>query len=391
MVIKIVGGFGERFLNQAAMQNIYLWDVKRIDENLLYAKIGIKSFYKLRNLARNTQCKILIIEKKGIVFSIAKLKKRKSLIIGAIFFVIALYFLGSFIWIIEVEAEDNKLKESVIEDLRKWGLKEGTIKYKIDQRVYVDRILEQYNDVAWAQIYITGSKAVIELVKKQLPPELEENIPCDIIASKDGIIEEILPLKGEVLVKPGDIVSKGDILISGKIKIESDEYADSEQQEINNEFLVSAKGIIKARTWHQKTVKIPLVKESNVTTGKYKRSILLQFGKNFIDTNFKGIQFSHYNTKIEKEYTLLPDGLGNVNFSVIKYSELKTKKEFLGVEGASRVAEKQLLEYCKKITKDREVLKKHIDFTLNEDEKAVIASLTIEFLEDIGIKVNLKP
>ena len=41
-----------------------------------------------------------------------------------------------------------------------------------------------------------------------MPPELEQNEPCDIIASKDGIIEEILPFKGEAMVKPGDTVSR---------------------------------------------------------------------------------------------------------------------------------------------------------------------------------------
>ena len=86
---------------------------------------------------------------------------------------------------------------SIIESLDRWGLKEGIFKHSIDKKYYLDRLLIEYNN-GMAEMEIKGSKLIVELVK-QLPPKLEENTPCDIIASKDGIIEIII-LRGEALL-----------------------------------------------------------------------------------------------------------------------------------------------------------------------------------------------
>lgn len=112
---------------------------------------------------------------------------------------------------------------------------------------------------------IRGSRLIIELVKKELPPELEENIPCDIIASKDGIIEEIIALRGEALVEPGQTVSEGDVLITGKIMLG---HEPDGEEEGSDTLFVHAEGIVRARVWYQKAVKVPLVKTSKGSHGQ---------------------------------------------------------------------------------------------------------------------------
>ena len=143
------------------------------------------------------RCRIYVLERVGLYFFINKLRKRKAFILGALLFIAAVYVLSAFIWSIEVKCSDVDLKNSVIKDLRQWGLREGTFKYNFDKKYYLDKILLKYKDVAWAEIEVRGTKILVELVEKQLPPELEQNTPCDIIASKDGVIEEIILLRGE--------------------------------------------------------------------------------------------------------------------------------------------------------------------------------------------------
>ncbi|NLZ53889.1 MAG: sporulation protein YqfD, partial [Thermoanaerobacteraceae bacterium] len=257
VIIKIVGEYGERLLNQAALKKLYLWDIKRQNGNVLTCKISVRGFIKLARLAKKTRCRIYILQRVGLFFIILKLKKRKSFLFGALLFIAAIYLLSSFIWSIEIICSDDELRISVIEDLRQWGLKEGIFKYGIDKEYYIDKLMTEYKDVAWSEIEIRGSRLIVELVKKQLPPELEENTPCDIIASKDGIIEEIIALRGEALVEPGQTVSQGDVLITGKITLGQDVY--NEEKEGSNTLLVHAQGIVKARVWYQKDVKVPLV------------------------------------------------------------------------------------------------------------------------------------
>ncbi|WP_296971265.1 sporulation protein YqfD, partial [Tepidanaerobacter sp. EBM-38] len=189
VIIKIVGEYGERLLNQAAMKNLYLWDVKRVNDNELTAKINVKDFFKLARLAKKTRSRIYVLQRVGLFFTISKLKKRKAFLFGALLFVVAIYLMSSFIWNIEIKCPDDDLSTSVIEDLRKWGLREGTFKYGLDKQYYLNKLLTKYKNISWAEIEIRGSKLIVELVKKQLPPELEESTPCDII-NKERIAVE---------------------------------------------------------------------------------------------------------------------------------------------------------------------------------------------------------
>ena len=50
---------------------------------------------------------------------------------------------------------------------------------------------------------------MIEVAEKTFPSTDEENMPGNLIAREDGIIEELLVLKGSPQVQEGDRVKKG--------------------------------------------------------------------------------------------------------------------------------------------------------------------------------------
>lgn len=384
VIIKITGEYSERLLNQAALENLYFWDVQRIDSKTLIARICIGDFFKLSCFARKTRCRIFIIERVGLFFIVHKIRKRKVFLIGFLLFIIAVYLLSSFIWFIEVHSPDRVLSSKIGADLRGWGLKEGTFKYRINKRYYLDRILDKYKDIAWVEIEIKGSRVIVELVKKQLPPELEENTPCDIIASKDGMIEEIIPLRGEALVKPGDTVSAGDLLISGKIVFDEETVSEGKNAD-KRELNVHAKGIVKARVWYQKAIKVPLVKEEEVLTGRIKKSYSIQMGKHIFNIQWGNIPFDMYNRKIVRESNIFPF-MADFSFSQIHFQEIKKNKQFLGVEEAAREAERQLLLELDSSIKNETMTQKKMEFSLDSDENSVIGTLTVEVIEDIGQK-----
>lgn len=385
VIIKIIGEYGERLLNQAALKSIYLWDIKRANRNELTARINVRDFFKLARLARKTRCRIYVLKRVGLFFVISKLKKRKAFLLGALLFIVAVYLMSSFIWNIQIKCSDNDLSTSVMEDLRRWGLKEGIFKYGLDKEYYINRLLTEHRNIAWAEIEIKGSKLIVELVKKQLPPELEENTPCDIIASKDGIIEEIIPFRGEALVKPSQTVCKGDILITGKIILHQDQ-PDKNKEEGSNTLLVHAQGIVKARVWYQKAVKVPLVKTKKTPTGNSKKSLVFQFQNHIYNLQFGDFPYPVYDKKILREIDILPKLAGGLKFNVVEYLEMEMTKEFLGIEGASNEAEAELLLQLGDISKDDKITQKKMEFMLDSDEKAVIGSMIIEVVEDIGQK-----
>lgn len=383
VIIKIVGLYTERLINQAAFQGLYLWDVRRIEENALLAKVSVKGFLKLRPLARKTRCRIYILQKKGLYFALNRLKRRKVLLAGVVFFVAAVYLLSSVVWRVEVNVQNEVLKNSVLKDLEQWGLKPGVFKYNLDKKYFLDKILRNYRNVSWAEIEIRGSRVIVELVERDMPPEVEEGTPCHVVADKDGIIYEVLPLRGEALVKPGDTVSEGDVLISGRMSLTG---GDGEEKEL----LVRAKGIVKARVWYRESVEVPLVETVKTYTGRVKRAYKIRWGSKELRFQLGDVKFSSYEEEDLKAMPVLPQALGNVSFTPMLYKEVREESRFLGVEGASLEAERRLEEWLKALPEEVEIVQKRAEFTLNPEKQVVIGTLTVEVIENIGIEKDIE-
>ena len=74
------------------------------------------------------------------------------------------------------------------------------------------------------------------------PPKLiDTSTPCNIVASKDGIIHQPIVMEGELVVEVGDTVRKGQLLVSGII----------EHQDTQIVRYVHARANIWARTWYE--------------------------------------------------------------------------------------------------------------------------------------------
>ncbi|MHB8158554.1 MAG: sporulation protein YqfD, partial [Desulfocucumaceae bacterium] len=76
----------EKFLNMAASRGIFLWDIKRVGESELYVKTRLSSVGPLRHIGRNTKTLFKFKSREGLPFIISRIRKRKSLIAGAVVF-----------------------------------------------------------------------------------------------------------------------------------------------------------------------------------------------------------------------------------------------------------------------------------------------------------------
>ena len=100
--INVEGFFIERFINNCFANNIFLWNLEREKSTCLKARVGVKDFKKLRKIARNTKCKVKIINKKGLPIIINKYKNRKVLSVFIVVLFICIFILTRFIWNIEI-------------------------------------------------------------------------------------------------------------------------------------------------------------------------------------------------------------------------------------------------------------------------------------------------
>lgn len=293
--IIVEGFFVERFINICRNKEINLWDIKRDKATLLYAKVGIKDFKRLRQIAKKSKVKIKIQKKKGIPFLINKYKKRKAFLIFLILILIGIIAMSNFVWNIEISGNEKISDTEILQALEEEGLKLGVLKSKISTTSIINKIRLKRDDVAWMGITIKGTNAIVELKETNKAPEIiDEDEYCNIIADKECMITKISVQNGTAVAKVGDIVKKGDVLVVG--------YLEGKYTGIR---YVHSMANIEAKVWYSKKVKVPLNQEIKSTTGNEETKYSLQIKKfkiNFYKTLSK---FKNYDTINESKKIML--------------------------------------------------------------------------------------
>lgn len=282
----------ERFLNIASKHNINLWDIEKISYTTFKFKMMPSQYKNLREIARRTHARIRITKKYGIHFIAAKAEKRKFFILGIAVFIAMLIYFSSIIWNINIYGNKNIDTVKIYDALKKAGLTEGKLKYKVSLRDIETKVTKEIDEISIINIKFEGTVAKVQIVERTMPPVLiQEDVPCDIAASKDAIIVRISAYKGCANVKAGQYVRCNQILISGVLKDNNDVPVK----------LVHAIGDVTGRTWYES------IKETNINykyeerTGKIKKKIYVKLLGKTICIKNDNIDFAKYDKIVDKK------------------------------------------------------------------------------------------
>lgn len=377
-IIIVKGIRIERFINLAVVNGIYLWDIEKIDYTTIKAKINIRDFFRLRSIVRKTDSNIQIIEKCGMPFKIKMVKRRKWFFFGLGALLVFIYILSSYIWMIEIDGLEKLDEQAVIDNLSLEGLKVGVKKSKIDKREIENRMLIRMPDLTWMGLQIKGTKAFIKVVEKKPEPQLiDRDEPCDIIASKNGVIDKILVLNGDGMVKDGDTVKKGQLLVSGTIIRDN-----------LPERYVHSMAEIHARTWYEDVEEIPFQQIEYKKTGRTFTTYSMEIIKKKLEGN-KKVPFEDYN-KSNKDIYLFNFGsyVFPIKLTITKYEELVPLTKIIDEEKAKAICKERLNARIKlQIPEDAVILNNRIEYFTND--KSLIGKIYVEVMEDIGVKARI--
>ncbi len=378
--IEIEGYFSERFMNLVLNRKITIWDIKRLSDGRIIAKVVPKEFKKIRKIARDTKCRVKIIKKSGIPFLIFRYKKRKVFVALILLAIVAIGYYNSFIWKVEITGDFSIPIEELKEQLAEENVKVATRKSTLDVDLIKMNMALKRNDLAWIGVTLKGTKAIVEVVEKVMP-EVDElaGVPCNIVATKDGIITRIYARDGMAVVEKDDLVTKGQILISG---VMTSEHAETRY--------VHADGEVIAKTWYTQKVKVPYCNDVVNKTGRVEKRYkvkLLNSEINFLnsDTNFE-----KYDT-IEKTNPLkifnrfiLP-----IEVTQIIYEEIGVDTIVYTKEQAENIAKNDAMQGAlQKIPAYAEMFDNTV--ITREYDEGIEAEVTIECLEKIGTKEKLE-
>ncbi len=370
LVIRVDGLSLEKFINLAVTNGIYLWGINRQSYTSLTACIGISGFRKLHSINRKLHCRIRILEKRGFPFTAYRYRHRKLLIAGMLIFLAILYGFSAFIWSVEVEGNEQVSKETLINELLELGVRPGAFKGRINTLQIENRLVIDIPQLSWANLEIRGSRAILRVAEGVKPPPIiNKDIPANIVATKDGIIDKMIVLDGLAKVKVGDTVKKGQLLISGII----------EHPETIGLRYVRAMGQVIARTWYEGRDSLRFDDTYRKRTGNTAEIKYFGLGDFRFPYKKDEVPFVEYDmevttkglirTEVYHEVELIPwkDDINSAKAILARSAEAKAKAD---MPPGAKIVDKKL------------------KYDIIEGE-SITAVLYIEVLEDIGMQQDI--
>lgn len=239
VILRFRGANLELLLNRLATKGIILWDVERVADDIIIASLSVQSFSNIRPLLWGTRTDVSIVDKRGLPFTLNKLKYRQTLILGMLVVFVAIYYLSGFIWFIQVDGYEDVSQETILQVAAIEGLQIGIAKKKLNLRTVEIALMTKIDKLSWAGVTVRGSLAIVQVAERSTPEQ--ESIQFgNLVAAQDGLITHILPFRGLPQVQVGDTVKKGQLLISGK---HYDMYGRLQEGR--------PEGIVQARVWYE--------------------------------------------------------------------------------------------------------------------------------------------
>lgn len=362
----------EKLLNLAAKNHISLSGVRRLSYTQLCFNIGSADYNRLKKLLPEGRYKLNIGSSRGLSLMLYAFRARYCLIAGIIISIVLAFFASSRIWFVKVRGCEKVSEENVLQLLESYGLKSGASVSGEELDEMEKRLMQDISDISWVGISRRGVNIYAYIKESsELPESTPIDKPADVIALKDGVVEKVTVLQGRAVVTQGQTVRAGDVLISGELI-----YQDLPYQ------YIYALGDVQARIWYSGERKISLVQSETVRTGNTAvvRTMRI-FGQ---DIPLDGENpFASYEVE-SREQDVMNLGIP-VTIITQTYYETEEREYSITQEEALELGKSDLeQELSAQIPQDAEILRTQSSVKAAEGENAVIVSMFIETLEQIG-------
>ncbi|HHX77967.1 MAG TPA: sporulation protein YqfD [Firmicutes bacterium] len=386
VILKTQGQGVEKLINLALARGILIWDLKDRGEYATF-KTYLDNYFLLVPLCRKARARIKIEKKVGFPFLLSRLKKRLGLVVGLFLFVGSLYLLSNLILFIEVKGNEQVDTRVILNTARELGVVPGRFKRGLDFQSLERDFLIARREFGWVGFYVKGTKLLIEVSEKQIPPKESGDLTSDLVASRDGLVEKVLVLAGSARVKEGDKVKEGQLLISGYVYEESG----ASELEANNESReagrVRARGEVWCRVWYEFFSTVPLTETLRERSGESTAAYIFIVGDREINIGTKSSPYRNYEREIIKRRVKWRNLDTPIEFITMRYYELFLTKKELTRDEALYKAREALFSQAEKILPPHvEILAHEVTEITPSGEEEVTLRLTVETLEEITLE-----
>ncbi|MFW5999468.1 MAG: sporulation protein YqfD [Halanaerobiaceae bacterium] len=371
LLVAVYGNALERFISQLIEAGIVLWDVERIADDYYRIKLNIDDFNKLRPILRKRMCRVEVLCKCGFPFLLQRARRRVFFVFGLVLFFIFLWLASSFVWFIEFQGLEDISRDELMSTLQQCGIERGDLKRNINLSELEEELVIREPGISWLDARWQGTKLEIEIVEKKT---VEKQPAGDIIAARDGIITELIVLKGRPIVQEGDTVAAGQKLI------------------MEPEKGTGAKGIVRAYVWYEEEAGAELKKEEPVYTGR--SSTLWKLGAGGRKLTLNSFSRPNYDKYVLEKDVKTPREWRNLHFPVEiiieEYKEVKVLHEKRDRETAIFLArEKALKQVLSRLSPGAVIQNSRYEISEEEQGNTVKVDLLVKVEENIAQKEDI--
>ena len=202
-------------MNLCRAHGFVYWDLRFRGEQLCLT-LSLPSAKRLLRVCRERGISVVAEDARGLPSLLWRYRRRWGLAVGALCFCAILTLSSRVLWGIRVDGSSTVSDEEVISELRACGMYLGCPLSSFDTEVVENRVLIRSDKISWISVNLIGTVAHVELREAEEPPPEEPLYDAaNLVASKAGRIEMLEEVRGNVVVKPGAIVSKGELLVGG--------------------------------------------------------------------------------------------------------------------------------------------------------------------------------
>ena len=249
--IRIEGVRIEKLLDQAHRKGLDLRYVRLLSHIEAECHTTPRDLRTLKKLA-GARYRITEYEQKGPGYSIKKFLRSPIRVIGAMLILFIVITQSFFVRTVEIGGYKAIPETQLRQCLHEAGIHEGAFIPRIDWDGAKNLIYDTFPQITWLQLVYDGRKVFLNISEADEDPVsssetgqssgsghyegsgqtsgisgdpgTSERPYCNIIADRDGYIEDIKVYRGLALVEEGDHVSEGQVLISGCVPIEPTVY-----------------------------------------------------------------------------------------------------------------------------------------------------------------------
>lgn len=209
-----IGGYQEKMISELLESGVVLRRVMTAG-GTVSGEISPLDYYTAAKAARRNGVRIRAGKRRGLYFTLMRYKMRFGLYVGGLMLMIMLSMFQTRVEAINIEGDVPR--GQILEILRQNGIEKGADKYSLQMSRAEHQIMLEVENCSWVDVSCVGFRVNVRVEKGTPLPEMEEDQPRNIVASRGAMIISQTVREGASEVAVGSGVAEGTLLVSGVV------------------------------------------------------------------------------------------------------------------------------------------------------------------------------